>query len=184
MTPTWRQLPKKQKGTTVRGSFDPLDEIADFCEEKNLWMHVDGALGGTALFSDTHASLMKGVERAHSLVWNAHKAGGAPLQSSFFVTRAIGALQSANACGATYLFQKDKQLYDCAVYDTGDRSLQCGRKQDILKVFLMIKARGTRGLGNRIDKGIANARTMARIIRDRDEFILRNEPEFVQICFW
>ena len=107
-------------GTTVRGSFDPFDELADFCDEKGLWLHVDAALGGSALFSPTHRdSLLRGISRAHSFVWNAHKALGAPLQSSFFFTRVSGALHEANACGASYLFQKDKQLYDCATYDTG-----------------------------------------------------------------
>lgn len=28
-------------GTTVQGAFDPLDRIADVCENHNIWMHVD-----------------------------------------------------------------------------------------------------------------------------------------------
>jgi len=28
-------------GTTVLGSFDPIDKIADVCEKYNLWLHVD-----------------------------------------------------------------------------------------------------------------------------------------------
>ena len=28
-------------GTTVLGSFDPLDKIADVCEKFKLWLHVD-----------------------------------------------------------------------------------------------------------------------------------------------
>jgi len=27
--------------TTVLGSFDPFDEIADVCEKHDLWFHVD-----------------------------------------------------------------------------------------------------------------------------------------------
>jgi len=28
-------------GTTVLGSFDPLEEIADICDKHDIWMHVD-----------------------------------------------------------------------------------------------------------------------------------------------
>lgn len=40
---------------------------------------------------------------------------------------------------ATYLFQQDKH-YDVN-YDTGDKTIQCGRHVDILKVWLMFKAK-------------------------------------------
>jgi len=28
-------------GTTVLGSFDPIDKIADVCDKHKLWLHVD-----------------------------------------------------------------------------------------------------------------------------------------------
>ena len=28
-------------GTTVLGSFDPIDSVADICEKYNMWFHVD-----------------------------------------------------------------------------------------------------------------------------------------------
>ena len=37
-----------------------------------------------------------------------------------------GVLQRAHSANASYLFQQDK-FYDVS-YDTGDKSLQCGRK--------------------------------------------------------
>ncbi|KAG9340215.1 hypothetical protein JZ751_021655 [Albula glossodonta] len=60
-------------GTTIQGSFDPLDSIADVCERHGIWMHVDAAWGGSVLFSKKHSHLMKGIERADSVTWNPHK---------------------------------------------------------------------------------------------------------------
>ena len=53
-------------GSTVRGTFDPFDEVADVCKKEGMWMHVDGAWGGPAVFSrrDDMRALMKGVERS------------------------------------------------------------------------------------------------------------------------
>ena len=28
-------------GTTVMGAFDPINDIADICQEHNIWMHID-----------------------------------------------------------------------------------------------------------------------------------------------
>ena len=50
-------------------------------------------------------------------------------------------LFEAHSVKAEYLFQQDK-FYDVS-YDTGDKSIQCGRKVDCLKLWMMWKARGT-----------------------------------------
>lgn len=50
-------------GTTVLGAYDPLDEIADVCRKHRLWLHVDGAWGGSAAVSKKYRSLMKGIEK-------------------------------------------------------------------------------------------------------------------------
>ena len=51
----------QQRGTTVRGGFDPLNEIADICASENMFMHVDAAWGGPLIFSETNKSLVEGI---------------------------------------------------------------------------------------------------------------------------
>lgn len=63
---------------------------------------------------------------AKSISWNPHKVLGAPLQCSMFLIKEKGILLECNSANAKYLFQQDK-FYDVA-YDTGDKSVQCGRK--------------------------------------------------------
>lgn len=60
-------------GTTNTGSIDPLVEIADLCQSRNLWMHVDGAYGASVLLTKKYKHLLNGVERSDSLSWDAHK---------------------------------------------------------------------------------------------------------------
>ena len=50
-------------GTTVLGAFDPIDEIAPICESHSVWLHVDGALGGSVLVSRSLRSKVTGIDR-------------------------------------------------------------------------------------------------------------------------
>lgn len=56
------------QGTTVRGAFDPINEIADICKKHNIWLHIDAAWGGGLIFSQKHRAKLNGIERANSLV--------------------------------------------------------------------------------------------------------------------
>uniref|UniRef100_A0A8C7D3X0 Cysteine sulfinic acid decarboxylase n=1 Tax=Oncorhynchus kisutch TaxID=8019 RepID=A0A8C7D3X0_ONCKI len=147
-------------GTTVQGAFDPLEPIADICDRQGLWMHVDAAWGGSVLFSKEHKHLMRGVERADSVTWNPHKMMLTGLQCSAILLKdTTHLLKHCHSADAKYLFQQDK-FYDTSL-DTGDKSIQCGRKVDCLKLWLMWKAVGSKGLEERVDR-----------------------PLFVNVCFW
>lgn len=50
-------------GTTVIGAFDPIDTIADICDEYKMWLHVDAAWGGGALISRKYRHLLSGIQR-------------------------------------------------------------------------------------------------------------------------
>ena len=80
------------------------------------------------------------ISRADSVSWNPHKSLGVPLQCSAFLTRHEGLLKESNSAHASYLFQQDKMNYDVS-YDSGDKSIQCGRLNDVFKLWLMWKQR-------------------------------------------
>ena len=52
-----------------------------------------------------------------------------------------GLLKECNSMCATYLFQQDKQ-YDLE-YDTGDKTIQCGRRNDVFKLWITWRAKVT-----------------------------------------
>ncbi|KAF4519829.1 hypothetical protein B566_EDAN006843 [Ephemera danica] len=171
------------EGTTVLGAFDPLPEIADLCEKYGLWLHVDAAWGGGALMSQNYRHRLNGIQRADSVTWNPHKLLAAPQQCSVFLTRHKQVLASAHSASATYLFQQDK-FYDTSL-DTGDKHVQCGRRADVLKFWLMWKAKGTQGLTAHIETVFDRAEYFTSQIAARDDFrLVLNEPECTNVCFW
>ncbi|XP_036395449.1 acidic amino acid decarboxylase GADL1-like [Megalops cyprinoides] len=170
-------------GTTVLGAFDPLEDIADICQTHSLWLHVDACWGGAALLSQKHRHLLKGIHRANSVAWNPHKMLMAGVQCCAFMVRdKTDLLQRCHSAHASYLFQKDK-FYD-VTYDTGDKTVQCSRKPDAFKFWLMWKAVGTRGLEERVDRALALARYLAEETKRREGFRLLMEPEYANVCFW
>ncbi|XP_034944687.1 cysteine sulfinic acid decarboxylase [Chelonus insularis] len=169
-------------GTTVLGVFDPIRQISALCQKYDLWLHVDAAWGGGALISKKHKKYLDGIELADSVTWNPHKLLAAPQQCSTLLIRHENLLQSAHCSNATYLFQKDK-FYDTS-YDSGDKHIQCGRRADVLKFWLMWKAKGTSGFEKHVDRVFHLSRYFTDLIRNREGWKLLQEPECTNVCFW
>uniref|UniRef100_A0A5S6QNF8 Glutamate decarboxylase 1 n=1 Tax=Trichuris muris TaxID=70415 RepID=A0A5S6QNF8_TRIMR len=169
-------------GSTVYGAFDPINPIADICDKYGLWLHVDAAWGGGILFSKKYHHL-EGIHRAQSVTWNPHKVMGILLQCSLCLVRKEGLLFQCNQMCADYLFQQDKP-YDVS-YDTGDKTVQCGRHNDIFKLWLAWRAKGTVGYERQVERlmGLA-AYITAKIKRTPGYEMVLSEPEFLNICFW
>nr|CAH0113551.1 unnamed protein product [Daphnia galeata] len=170
-------------GTTVLGAYDPLEPLALVCQKYGVWLHVDAAWGGAAIVSKKYRSLMHGIDLVDSVAWNLHKMLGAPLQCSAFLTKHEDILHRCNSASATYLFQTDK-FYDVS-YDTGDKSVQCGRKIDAFKLWLMWKARGDQGLEEMVDNAFECAEYFSDQISQRSGFrLVLSKPNCTNVCFW
>lgn len=84
---------------------------------------------------------------------------------------------------AEYLFMTDK-LYDIS-YDTGDKVIQCGRHNDIFKLWLQWRAKGSEGFESMIDTLMdLTLYQVERIKAQPDKFFLIMEPECVNVSFW
>ncbi|XP_071101521.1 cysteine sulfinic acid decarboxylase-like [Haliotis cracherodii] len=170
-------------GTTVLGAYDDLPAIADVCEKHGVWMHVDGAWGGGVLLTDQYKHLMAGVERSHSVAWNFHKMSGIQLQCSVLVVQEKGLLEKCNRGNAEYLFQQDKN-YD-PTFDIGDKTIQCGRKVDAMKLWLAWKAMGDKGMADRVIRAFDNSRYLAQRLRETEGFrLIMPEFECTNVGFW
>jgi len=165
-------------GTTVLGAFDPLDAIADVCEQHQVWLHVDGAFGGSLLMHPPSRHKLQGLDRADSLTWDAHKAMGIPLSSSFLLTKESELLHELLSENASYLFQSDDEDLN-----PGVRSLQCGRRNDALKLWAAWKLLGDDGWAARMEQQLKLARYAVDRIQREDRLQLTQDPAFLTICF-
>ncbi|GBP26639.1 Glutamate decarboxylase 1 [Eumeta japonica] len=170
-------------GTTVLGAIDDLERVADVCQKYHVWMHVDACWGGSLILSSQHKHKLQGIQKANSISWNPHKMAGAPLQCSLFLVREKELLHKCNSASAQYLFQADK-FYDTS-YDTGDKSVQCGRKIDAFKLWTMWKARGDSGLSNLLDQTMKNAQFCMETLATKAGFrLVSPKLQCPNICFW
>ena len=165
-------------GTTVAGAFDPIAEIADVANAHGIWLNIDGALGGSVVLSERHRHLVAGAERADSYVWNAHKMMGVPLSCSALLLAREGLLARHLGESADYLFQSEADELN-----PGRRSIQCGRRNDALKLWAAWQLHGDRGYEARIDRIFDLARHVASRIEADPELDLVMPPESINVCF-
>lgn len=157
-------------GSTVMGAYDDLEALSLVCQKHSVWLHVDACWGGSVILSKKLKHLMKGSDKVNSIAWNPHKMVGAPLQTSPFIVRHKGLLHQCNSASATYLFQQDK-FYDVS-YDTGDKSVQCGRKVDAFKFWFMLKARGMDYMEGIVDNTFEMTDYLEKLVGEREGFRL------------
>lgn len=169
-------------GTTVRGSFDPIEPISEICKKYSMWLHLDAAWGGSLIFSKKYRYLIKGIERSDSVAINPHKLMAVPQQCSILLVKDGKILKQCHSKEAQYLFQKDK-FYDTC-YDCGDRYFQCGRKCDVFKFWMMWKAKGNNGFGKHVDDIMETSEYLVECIKGRNDFKLVSKPQFINVCFW
>jgi L-2,4-diaminobutyrate decarboxylase len=112
--------------TTPIGAFDPLPEIADVCADFGVWLHVDAAHGGAACFSPALRSLVDGITRADSVVWDAHKMLFVPALCAFVFYRDPAHRFEAFRQEAPYLF--DPTAPGLADYDIGLQTVECTKR--------------------------------------------------------
>jgi L-2,4-diaminobutyrate decarboxylase len=165
---------------TATGSYDPLDRLADFCQEKNLWLHIDGAHGGAAFLSGRYASLVKGVERADSVAIDGHKMLGMPVLTTALLFRNGADSYTTFSQEAAYLLSatEDEDWYNLA-----KRTFECTKLTSSLTWYAVLKAYGEGIFAEYIDRQYDLGQRFASLIRTRPGWELACEPQSNILCF-
>ena len=165
-------------GTTVLCAFDSVVDLAPICEEYNIWLHLDGAFGGSVIFSEKYKHLVEGIELTDSFCFNAHKTLGTPLSTSVLAVKDRRDLFNSFNNDANYLYQTDDEDYNL-----GRTSFECGRRNNALKLWCLWKAIGTDGIANLVDHEFYLANVARNYVRNNTDYTLYSFDDSLSICF-
>jgi aromatic-L-amino-acid/L-tryptophan decarboxylase len=168
-------------GTTSTTSVDPVSQIADICEQYSLWLHVDGAYGGSAAVEPAMRWTMDGCERADSIIINPHKWLFTPIDCSVLYTRKPDVVKAAFSLIPEYL--RNTESTGEEVSNLMDYGTSLGRRFRSLKLWMIMRYFGQEGLAARIREHIRLAQLFAQWVDATPEFERLAPTPFSTICF-
>ena len=166
-------------GTTSTSSIDPLPEIARICEVERLWLHIDAAYGGAAGAIPEMREIWKGAERADSIVVNPHKWLFVPIDCSALFLRDPALVRGAFSLIPEYLTTPEGER----VVNLMDYGHALGRRFRALKLWMVLRYFGSRGIAARLEEHVRLARELASWVDDAIEWERMAPTPFSTVCF-
>ncbi len=165
-------------GTTVLGAFDSVSNLAPICKQNNIWLHLDGAFGGSVIFSKKYKHLVNGIHLTDSFCFNAHKTLGAPLSTSILTVRNKHDLYNSFNNDAEYLYQTHNEEFNL-----GRTSFECGRRNNALKLWTMWKSIGRKGISNIVEREFKLADAARNYLKANSNYTLYSFEDSLSVCF-
>lgn len=166
---------------TPTGAFDNLNQIADVCERHRVWLHVDAAHGGAALMSRRHRGLLAGIERADSVVWDAHKMLFVPALCAAVLYKSREHRFETFRQSAPYLF--DPSAPGMAEFDSGMRTIECTKRAAGFGLWGIWSVAGEELFEQLVDHTFGLARSLHDRLTAAPDFEALHEPECNIVAF-
>lgn len=166
-------------GTTGTLAIDPLQPMADICEEYDLWLHVDAAFAGTALVLPEQRGMIKGIEQVDSFVFNPHKWMFTNFDCSAYFVKDTESLVWTFEILPEYL----KTGTRGTVKDYRDWGVQLGRRFRALKLWFVIRDYGVEGIKQKVQDHIDWATELGEQIQSEPGFELIAPQHLSLVCF-
>ncbi len=166
-------------GTTGCTAIDPLEEIAEICEEFGVWLHVDAAYAGTALLLPEYRWMIDGIEKADSFVFNPHKWMFTNFDCSVYFVKDKDVLLRTFEILPEYLKTSSRGL----VNDYRDWGIPLGRRFRALKLWFVIRSYGVVQLQDKIREHIHLAQWLKQQICADSHFEVMAPVPLSLVCF-
>ena len=162
-------------GTTLTGAIDRIDAIADVCEPRRVWLHVDGAYGLPAASTSSRSADFEGLTRADSCSIDGHKWLYLPKACGLVLVRDADALAGAFAHEQGYLPHQRHELH------AADITLEYSRPFRALKLWLAFRAHGAAQFRDAIERNLAEAELLYRHAQASEDFEVMDAPPQLSI---
>lgn len=170
-------------GTTATGDIDPLPELAAFCRDEGLWLHVDGAFGAPAALTARGRAALAGLDAADSVSVDPHKwlfqpagTGCVLLRDPAHLGHAFGvALPGYLEAGATGGGDGEVDYLQWGVEQT--------REFRALRLWMSLKVFGADAFRAAVERGMQTADDIAAYIRSRRELEVVTGPSLAVVTF-
>ena len=169
-------------GTVNTGAVDPLDELADYCEDQGLWLHVDGAYGAFGILDPNVSHLYTGLERADSVALDPHKWLATPIECSCAILRQGDLLRETFSLVPPYLRTEPDKGFGGMPW-LSEFGFQQTRRFNALKLLWVIQQAGRIGLVAHVTRHNMLAQFMASLIDDIPALELMAQVELSIVCF-
>jgi aromatic-L-amino-acid decarboxylase len=166
-------------GTTACASVDPVPEIADACAAAGTWLHVDAAYAGTAMVCPEFRWAFAGVDRADSVVVNAHKWMLTPMDCSLLWSKRPQDLRAAFSLVPEFLRTPDNE----DALSLSEYGPALGRRFRALKLWAVLRCHGASGLRAHVRSGVQLAQQFAQWVRDEPGWDVSAPVHFSLVCF-
>ncbi len=143
-------------GTSETGIIDDLTGIGKICKREKIWFHVDAAYGGAALTSSIVKKKFKGIALADSVTIDGHK--------WFYVPFELGMIIFADKEDLIWIREVRDYTIKELEPDLGKNTLEGSRTANALKLWMTMKALGTKGYGHIIDHCIEIANYLRSVV--------------------
>jgi aromatic-L-amino-acid decarboxylase len=164
-------------GTTLTGAVDDLEALADVCETRRIWLHVDGAYGLPAAATARAGHLFRGLGRAHSATVDAHKWLYVPKACSVLLMHSYDTLERAFSHEESYMPHSGHQVLSV------DRTLEYSRPLRGLKLWLAFTVHGADAIRHAIERNLDEAQLLAALLDADPRFERLIEPQLSAVCF-
>ena len=164
---------------TSTGLFDPLDKLGNFCNKNNIWFHVDGAHGASALISKKYKKLVTGIEKADSIIWDAHKMMQVPSLCTAVLFKDFKFQAGAFQQKGTYVFHDDKVLG----IDSMPYTIECTKSALGTKLFWAFAIKGEKSMENFITESFNLSKKLYNLLSRESDFETPYKPQCNILCF-